>query len=243
MTGNETQPMVPSATSSISSPGDRFAAELRGFGPVGIIAMLVILLTGNIFIGNMIAVPVGAALVLGWARWSRTPWHQLGCARPASWSKTLAAGLAFGVTFAFLLKAVVKPLLGTDPVNQAYHFLVGNTAMLPTAVWAMFVAGFGEELVFRGYLFERLGRLGGSGPRARLAIVLITSVWFGLAHYSNQGFAGVEQGMIFGLVFGTVAMVKGRIWMLMIAHTAFDLTALAFIYFDIETTVAHLVFK
>lgn len=205
--------------------------------------MLVILLTGNIFAGQMIALPVGATLVLVWARWSRTPWHRLGCARPRSWRETLAVGLTFGVAFALLLKAVVKPLLGIDPVNHAYHFLAGNRAMLPTAVWAMFVAGFGEELVFRGYLFERLGRLCGSGSGAKIAIVLITSVWFGLAHYANQGFAGVEQGLIFGLVFGTIALVTGRIWMLMIAHTAFDLTALAIVYWNIETTVAHLIFK
>ncbi len=74
-------------------------------------------------------------------------------------------------------------------------------------------------------------------------IVLLTSLWFGAAHYLNQGFAGVAQGVIFGLVFGTIAMVTGRIWLLMIAHTAFDLTALAIIYWDLETTVAHLIFR
>ena len=225
------------------APDAGFAAELRGFGPAGIVAVIVILLTGNVFVGNMIAVPVGAALVLGWRSLSRTPWRELGLARPDNWTRTVAGGLLFGVAFAFLLKAVVKPLLGFDPVNQPYHFLVGNTAMLPTAVWDMFVAGFGEELLFRGYLFERLGRLCGSSPHARLAIVLITSAGFGLDHYANQGLPGVGQGVIFGLVFGTIAMAARRIWPLMIAHTAFDLTALAIIYWDLETTVAHLFFK
>ena len=37
--------------------------------------------------------------------------------------------------------------------------------------------------------------------------------------------------------------ITGRIWMLMIAHAAFDLTALAIIYWDVESRVAHLVFK
>ncbi len=31
--------------------------------------------------------------------------------------------------------------------------------------------------------------------------------------------------------------------MLMIAHAAFDLTALAMIYWNLETTVAHLIFR
>jgi hypothetical protein len=231
------------AKNSAGPPDDDFAAELRGFGLPGIVAVLLILLTGNVFVGNMIAVPIGALLVLVWARWSRTPWRELGLARPHRWWLTLVGGVVFGAVLALLLKAVVKPLLGIDAVNQPYHFLVGNTAMLPTAVWAMFVAGFGEELVFRGYFFERLGRMFGSGRWARTAIVLLTSAAFGLEHYANQGPAGVTQGVIVGLTFGTIAMLTGRIWLLMIAHTAFDLTALTIIYLDLETTVAHAVFK
>ncbi len=45
------------------------------------------------------------------------------------------------------------------------------------------------------------------------------------------------------LVFGTIFAVTGRIWMLMIAHAAFDLTALWIIYWDLETKVAHFFFK
>jgi membrane protease YdiL (CAAX protease family) len=73
--------------------------------------------------------------------------------------------------------------------------------------------------------------------------VLLTSTVFALAHYSNQGLAGVEQAAITGLVFGTIFAVTGRLWMLMCAHAAFDLTALAIIYWNLESAVAHLVFK
>jgi uncharacterized protein len=222
--------------------GDRFAADLRGFGPLGILAMLVIVLSGNVTAGNVV-VPLGAVLVLVWARWSRTPWREIGYVRPKSWIGGLAVGLAFGCAFKFLTKAIVMPLLGADPINQAYHYLAGNRAMLPAAMFAMVVAGFGEETVFRGYLFERLGRLFGSGFGARASIVLLTAALFGLAHYPDQGLAGVEQATITGLVFGTIFAFTGRMWMLMCAHAAFDLTALAMIYWNLESDVAHLVFK
>jgi membrane protease YdiL (CAAX protease family) len=78
---------------------------------------------------------------------------------------------------------------------------------------------------------------------AKTLIVLLTAGWFGLAHYSLQGVASVEQATIFGLVFGTIFALTGRIWMLMVAHAAFDLTAVAIIYWDVESKVAHLVFK
>ena len=221
------------------SAEDRLAARLRGFGPVGVLAALVILLTGNFPFA-----PFGGLLVLAWVRLSRTPWREIGYVRPRSWAGTLAAGVVFGVAFKFLMKAVVMPLFGADPINRAYHFLAGNRAALPGAIYLMVVGGgFGEETVFRGFFFERLGKLFGQGGWDRALIVLITSVWFGLAHYPEQGLSGAEQAMITGLVFGTIMAVRGRIWMPMAAHAAYDLTALAIIYWDLETRVAHLVFK
>ena len=216
---------------------DRIARALRGFGPLGILAILVILA------GNLVVAPLSAVLVLLWARRTGTPWRALGFARPASCTVSVAAGVALGVALKLLMKAVVMPLLGAGPINQAYHYLAGNRAALPGALYAMIVgAGFGEETLFRGYLFERLGRLFGSDVWAKAFTVLLTAALFGLAHYSVQGVPGVQQATVVGLVFGTIFAVTGRIWMLMFAHAAFDLTALAIIFFDLETEVAHLVF-
>ena len=216
---------------------DRVARDLRGFGPIGILAILVILA------GNFLVAPLSAILVLLWVWRSHTPWREIGYVRPKNWIATVVGGIAFGIAFKFLMKSIVMPLLGADPINQAYHYLAGNRAALPGAIFLMIVvAGFGEETVFRGYLFERFGKLFGSSLWARTVTVLLTSAWFGLLHYSVQGLAGAEQAFITGLVFGTIFAVTGRIWMLMVAHAAFDLTALAIIYWDVESGVAHLVF-
>jgi len=222
----------------ISGSGDdEFAASLRGFGPAGILAMLAILA------GNAIFLPGSAALVVFWAWQSRTPWREIGYAPPASWTATIAIGLLFGVAFKMLMKAIVMPLLGAPETNQAYHYLAGNRSAIPYALYAMVMgAGFGEETVFRGYMFERLGKLLGTGAGATLLIVLVTSAWFGLDHYAIQGLAGAEQATIVGLVFGTIAAITGRIWMLMFAHAAFDLTAYAIIYWNLEAAAAHLIF-
>jgi membrane protease YdiL (CAAX protease family) len=107
----------------------------------------------------------------------------------------------------------------------------------------MINAGFGEETFFRGWMFERLGKLFGSGVLAKTLTVLFTSVLFSLAHYSVQGLAGSEQAMITGLTFGTIFAITGRIFMPMVAHVAFDLTALAMIYWNFESDVAHFIFK
>ena len=182
--------------------------------------------------------------MLVWARLSRTPLREIGYVRPKSWVGSLAAGLVFGIAFKLFMKSIVMPLLGADPINQAYHYLAGNRTALPGAIWTMIVvAGFGEETVFRGYLFERLGKLFGSSLWAKTLTVALTATLFALGHYADQKLPGVEQAIVSGLVFGSIFAVTGQIFIVMCAHAAFDLAALVIIYWDLETTVAHWVFK
>lgn len=244
-TSEASQRVSPAAaeTTPTQPSDDGLAARLRGFGPVGIFAILLILLTGNIVVTKkLIVLPVGAVLVLLWTWRSRTSWGAIGYSRPKSWMTTFAVGIAFGVALKFMMKMIVMPLLGADPINHAYHFLVGNRGMLPSAIWAMLVAGFAEETVIRGYAFERLGKLFGSSLPSKIAIVIFTSAVFGLDHYRVQGLAGAEQAAIVGLIYGTIFAVTGGIWVIMSAHAAFDLTALAMIYWNLESRVAHFLF-
>ncbi len=233
----EQVPELPGETRPAPSSGDRVAESLRGFGPLGIFAILVIL-------AGALIPPLGTILVLVWVWLSRTPWREIGYVRPQSWTRTLIVGIVFGVAFKFLMKAVVMPLLGAPPINQAYHFLAGNTDALLGMLFVLIInGGFGEETFFRGWMFERLGKLFGSAVWAKIFIVLLTSVLFSAAHYASQGLPGVEQAIVTGLVFGTIFAATGRIFMLMIAHAAFDLTALAVIYWNLESDIAHLFFK
>lgn len=222
---------------AVSSAADEIAVKLRGFGPIGIVAILIIL--G----GNFVMAPLSAILVLIWATISKTPWREIGYVRPRNWIRTVATGVAFGVALKFAMKAIVMPLLGAPPINQAYHFVTENPAVISVMIYTMiFVAGFGEETFYRGWMFERLAKLFGQSGFAKVAIVLLTSIVFASVHCPEQGMPGVEQALITGLIFGSVFAVMGQIFMLMIAHAAFDLTALWMIYYGLETRIAHLVF-
>ncbi len=217
---------------------DNFAARLRGFGPLGILTILIIIA------GNVVIAPLGAILVLIWTKISNTPWREIGYVRPRSWIKTIVIGIVFGVAFKFVMKAVVMPLFGAPPINQAYQFVTGNSAVIPVMVYTMIiVAGFGEETFYRGWMFERLGKLFGQSVAAKISIVLITTILFASVHYPEQGLPGVDQAFCTGLVFGSIFAVTGQIFLLMIAHAAFDLTALWIIYYGLETQIAHLIFK
>lgn len=229
-------------SSQVLPPGDDFAARLRGFGPVGLLAILVVFAAGNVLIANFI-VPLAALLVLLWAHLSRTPWQEIGYARPRSWLVTVLAGIAIGIVLKFVMKAVVMPVLGADPINRAYAHLSGNADLIPAMLWSMLVVGFAEETVFRGFLFERLGKLLGGSTAARVAIVLLTSALFGAVHYVTQGVPGVQNATVAGLAYGSLFAITRNLWLPIIVHSVFDLTAYAMIYWRLETQVAHLLFK
>ncbi|HWA88463.1 MAG TPA: CPBP family intramembrane glutamic endopeptidase [Rhizomicrobium sp.] len=215
-----------------------FRDSLRGYGPAGIVATLAIV--AGVLVGPVIA----AVLILIWAWASKTPWADIGYARPKSWIGGALLGIVLGVAFKLVMKAVVMPLLGAPPVNPAFHYMAGDLdAALEFAATVVLAVGWAEETVFRGWLFERFEKLLGRGAGATILIVLLTSALFGAAHYMGQGLPGVEQAAIVGFVSAAIYAVTRKLWMLIWMHTAFDLGAAAMIYLDAENQISHLVFK
>jgi len=214
---------------------DVIAATLRGFGVVGILFILAVLAAGAWF---------GAALVLLWAWRAAVPARDLGLACPRSWWKTILFGVLAGVFCKLLMKIIVMPLLGAPPVNDDFHRLIWNTAALPGTIFAVVVsAGFGEELVWRGFLFERSARKFGRGIGATIATVIVTAVLFGAAHYQYQGWTGVQQAAIMGVVYGSLYAKTRNLWLVVVLHAVFDIAAVLMIYLGVEIGLARLVFK
>jgi uncharacterized protein len=210
---------------------------LREFGPLGITAVLIIVTS------SLAGLPVSAVLVFVWAHYSNTPIRDLGFRPPRHPVATLLAGLALGILLKLALKSIVMPLLAAPAINAPYHYLVGNTAALPWLVATVLVsASFGEEVFFRGYLFERLGTLFGTSRMALAGTVVLSAALFALEHYHDQGLPGVEQALMTGLVLGGIYAWRKQIWLPMTIHAAYDLTAIAIIYFNWEEAVARLVF-
>ena len=70
--------------------------------------------------------------------------------------------------------------------------------------------------------------------------MVVTSALFAAAH---QGISAMQQAGIVGLIFGTIYATRGRLWLLVVAHAVFDLAAVAIIYANMETRIAHLFFR
>ena len=217
---------------------NRVVKALRGVGPVGIGVAIAIIASGFMY-GTRVCAP----LVLLWVLFTRTPWRDLGFVRPKSWTLAIAGGVLAGLVCKLVMKAFVMPLLGAPDVNPNYSQFVGNTGALPGLIlYMIFVAGLGEELMFRGFMFERLGRLLGSSRNARIAMVLITATIFRVGHYPEQGYTGATQAFIIALMVGTYFAISRNIWPVIIMHATFDIFSVLIVYFGLESRVANFVF-
>jgi membrane protease YdiL (CAAX protease family) len=91
---------------------------------------------------------------------------------------------------------------------------------IPLLVLAAVRAGLTEEVVFIGYLFDRLRRLGWS----TWTIILSTAALRG-AYHAYQGFGAIVGNIAMGIVFGWVYHRWGRVMPLVIAHALIDVIA------------------
>src|SRR6476660_1690909 len=80
-------PALPLEARAAPPPDDPVAVQLRGFGPLGVLSILVIVLTS-------VVKPLGGLLVLLWAWRSHTPWRDIGYVRQG-------AGLAASLSASF----------------------------------------------------------------------------------------------------------------------------------------------
>jgi membrane protease YdiL (CAAX protease family) len=216
----------------------RLAAALRAMRPFG--AIVAFLVFATVLLGP----PLTALLVFVWVWLSRTPLSDIGFIRPKSWLAMLAVGVLSGIALKLAMKGVVLPYLGAPATAPILQELRGNfTGFLAQVPQMIILAGFAEEIVFRGFLINRLRTLMGSSFTSSALIVLITAGIFGPAHYVTQGYFGMVQGTIVGVIFATAYVLNGqRLWSLIIAHATFDVLAIWLIYAGLEERVARAVF-
>lgn len=114
-----------------------------------------------------------------------------------------AAGRALGITVQ----------VGAAPLDPSWW-------TIPLLLLAALRAGLTEEVVFIGYLFDRLRRLGWG----TWTIILATAGLRGVYH-AYQGFGPIVGNVAMGVVFGWVYHRWGRVMPLVIAHVLIDVVA------------------
>jgi hypothetical protein len=155
-------------------------------------------------------------LALGWSSLALRGmrWRDLGLARPPNWARAIAIGVAAGAAMEIIELFITQPLIvrltGEYPDLSQLHGVVGNLAWLLVLLAGSWVlAAAGEELVWRGYVLNRLGDLLGRRPVGSAFALVVASVWFGLAH-ADQGITGIVDNTIDGGLLGLLYVANRR---------------------------------
>lgn len=155
------------------------------------------------------------------------------------WRGTAVAVLKSLVVFvlavaAFILGAVL--MVGPDGAPEkadmsSYAWLHGNLPMLLLALLAVYiVSSFGEEVIYRGFLINRIAEIGGGGRGAVAVAVAVSAVVFGLIHF-GWGPVGMVQTTLMGLALAIAyLMLQRKLWILVLAHAYMDTLLLVQIY-------------
>lgn len=151
---------------------------------------------------------------LAGARWiERRPVRELALRRALP---ELASGLALGFA---LFSAVMAVLWATGVYHPAGW---GDAKGIRSGLALAVMAGFLEELLFRGILFRLSSRIVGTW-----GALLFTSALFGLAHLGNKGAtlsSGIAIMLEAGVLLGAAYVVTGRLWLPIGLHIAWNFT-------------------
>ena len=110
---------------------------------------------------------------------------------------------------------------GSDMSN--YEYLQNNVPMLILTLCGVYiVSSFGEEVIYRAFLINRISELGFEPKTGRIIAVILSAIIFGLVHY-EWGAMGIVQTGFMGLAIGICYIkMKKRLWILILAHAYMD---------------------
>jgi hypothetical protein len=173
----------------------------------------------RLFLGGTIAAPAVLLASFLFLRWvDRRSFRQLGFWFYDGWAKELAWGLAGGV---LMVSGVVAALLAAGKLGYEPRAADATTILLGLG-WnlALFLplAAF-EELLFRGYLFQRL--VEGWGE---FAAVFALSALFGLGHIVNPSATpfSVANTVLVGILFAVTYLKTRGLWLPLGLHYAWN---------------------
>jgi membrane protease YdiL (CAAX protease family) len=228
--------------------GSKLAAVLEiafVFGAAGLVIFLGVPLVGEDLFARQLVIFAANLLMLTLV-WLGLRLRGQGAAYlglSARWHGWKSLAIGFGKSLVVLVLAMAGFVLGsivmaniTGIPQQAdvsgYDFLQGNLAMLLVSLAAIyFVSSVGEEVVYRGFLINRVRDSLGGGKSAIWVAVIVSSLVFGLAHY-GWGVVGMVQTTFMGLALAlSYLLFRRNLWILVAAHAYMDTALIVPLYF------------
>lgn len=186
---------------------------------------------------GVMAVFAGAAAALWLTHKRGRTLAELGFRRPERW--LTVPFWAIGIFAAFVIAQIFAPVLVSPffelpaPDLSRYDVIRGNLPMaIAAALLLPLTASIPEEIIYRGFLIERLTAVFAKSNHATLFAVLVQSLIFGSIHF-QWGVGGIIVTAIMGLVWGTAFVLCGRnLWIVIIAHSTGHVAMVTQLYYS-----------
>jgi len=126
----------------------------------------------------------------------------------------------------FIIGSIVMANISGIPENanmSGYDYLKDDIGMLLLTLGGVYiVSSFGEEVIYRAFLINRISELGQNTKKATVVAIVLSSIIFGLVHY-DWGPMGIVQTGFMGLALAICYIkFKKRLWILVLAHAYMD---------------------
>ncbi len=167
------------------------------------------------------------------------PFSALGFQREKFTAKNifvLAPLVALGlfIFYVFALVPGITKLTGAPIDYSSFNQLVGNLPGCLIALLLVWVsAGFGEEIIFRGYFMRQFVKFFGESKVSIMLNIVLFACFFGFMH----GYQGITGQLVTGFVGALLALIfyirKYDLWFIIAVHGFFDTISLICIYFGL----------
>ena len=117
-----------------------------------------------------------------------------------------------------------------------YNYLQGNFGMLVfSIIGVLIVSSFGEELIYRGFLINRISQLLPESNKSEYIAIILSAIIFGLVHY-EWGPMGIVQTGFMGIALGLCYyFFKKNLTITILAHAYMDIILMVQMYLGIES--------
>ena len=142
----------------------------------------------------------------------------------------IIAGVLF-IIYYFILVPFITALTNQPIDISQFDELQGNIYYsLVMLIFIWISAGFGEEIIWRGYFMRQLIKFFGDSKLSIVINILLCGVVFGFLH-GYQGITGQIITGIIGMILATIFYIKKyNLWLNIAIHGFFDTIALIIIY-------------
>ena len=167
-------------------------------------------------------------------RWRGEGWGSLGLRRPASWPRAIAVAILLYLAMLAISQWVVPYVAAIVHPTQRPSFLAALPGNLPMLIaWlavSWLVGGLTEELLFRGFLLDRVAKLFGGGALALGIAAVAQAILFGMLHLYAGSFAFLYASM-FAVTTAAFYIAGGRnLWSVILVHGTWDTVAMWSVY-------------